>query len=115
MSEAYGLNDALPFGKYKGLSIGAIARFDPMYLLWIKRNLDRFHWQPAALEVAKKAWTRAYYATADRQNAWAWGFGAGAKSSVAHARHAAIKIEAEERRKAGIAADGNLLAKEPHP
>ncbi|WP_447724672.1 exodeoxyribonuclease X C-terminal domain-containing protein [Sphingomonas koreensis] len=99
---AYGLNDPLPFGKYKGLSIGAIAKFDPAYLLWIKRNLERFQWSPDALSLAKNAWTRDYFQRLERQNGWAWGFGRDVRACANRARSRAIGIELDERRKAGL-------------
>lgn len=97
---AYGTSDPLPFGKYAGLSIGAIARFDPAYLLWIKRNLTNFAWTDEALALAKKAWTRDYYQKQGRQNGWAWGCGSAVRRAAEAQRESRIRIEAEERRKA---------------
>ncbi len=96
----YGLQDPLRFGKYKGLCIEAIAKFDPAYLLWIKRNLEWFAWAPEALDHAKVAWTRDYHQKLERQNAWAWGCGAAVKREAQRARSNAIAIELQERRKA---------------
>lgn len=103
MSKAYGINDPLAFGKYAGLSIRAIARFDPAYLLWIKRNLASFRFTTDALELAKTAWTKDYYRKLERQNGWAWGCGAAVKRDADQARSRAIDIEIEERRNAARA------------
>lgn len=33
-------NDAMPYGKYKGQTIGTIIQSDPEYLQWCKNNLN---------------------------------------------------------------------------
>jgi len=95
------LRDPLWFGKYRGLCVEAVCRFDPAYLLWVKRTLN-LAWQPEALSMAKKAWSKDHFAKLERQNAWAWGFGAGAKVSRDKESIRRIKAEFEERRKAGL-------------
>ena len=96
------LRTPLPFGKYKGLTVEAVGKFNALYLLWLKQNCERHTLSAEAIEYAKPLWSREYRESMTRQEAWAWGFGNGAKRSAEHARSRAIQIECEERRKAGL-------------
>ena len=36
----YGLDNTMPFGKYKGVEIEEILDADPSYMLWAVENMD---------------------------------------------------------------------------
>ncbi len=97
----YSLNTKLSFGKYAGLTVSAVASFNPRYLIWACRNLDSVTLDDVAMNAIRSAAAKEQRFSLEQQNAWAWGFGGGAKS--ARQRHSAqlIRIEHEERRKAG--------------
>lgn len=96
-----GLSSILRFGKYRGLSVGAIIRFDPRYLSWARENVGGFTLDAAALESLRPALREEREQSMGRQNAWCWGFGRGAREAADARRHRAIRIEHEERRKVG--------------
>lgn len=98
----------LRFGKYQGLSVGAVLRFNPFYLWWTHKNLDRVSFHADTLDAIKAACREEQASSLDRQNAWAWGFGSGAKRTADKLRHRKIEIEHEERRKAGFTLDDRL-------
>lgn len=102
MSGPLGLESILRFGKYEGLSIGAIIRFDAGYISWCKQNLDWFSINEEARQAFAKEISKDRRASLSRQDAWCWGFGAGAKSALERETHRKIKIEHDERRKAGM-------------
>lgn len=93
---ALGLTTPLTFGKYQGLTVESVAKFDPAYLLWIKQNVTRLEWADDALAYAKKAWSRDYRQKMDRQNAWAWGFGRDARDARDRQTMKRLRIEIEE-------------------
>lgn len=99
---AYSLSSKLPFGKHKGLTVAAVLRFDPGYFSWARRTIDGFALDDAAMAAFKTANTREWNAKMERQNGWAWGFGAAAKHNAERDRFRKIQIEHEERRKAGL-------------
>ena len=99
MSE-FSLQTKLPFGKYKGLTVEAIGKFDASYLLWLKREAGA-QFDDAALDYAKPLWTREYQQKSSNMNAWAWGFGRDVKQSKDRDTTRKIRIEMDERRKAG--------------
>ena len=89
----------LRFGKYKGLTVEAVGKFDASYLLWLKRKGTEF--SAEAIEYAKPLWTREYRQRGARQEGWAWGFGSAAKRDAERYGARRIRIEHEERNKAG--------------
>lgn len=46
----FGLQDNMPFGKYKGLRIEDIIRADPSYIRWLCGESDKFDLSKAAWE-----------------------------------------------------------------
>lgn len=102
------LSTTLAFGKYQGLRVSAVLRFNPSYLWWAHKNLDRVSFDDAALDAIKAECRKEQTASLDRQNAWAWGFGSGARRTVQRIRRSKIEIEHEERRKAGFTLDDRL-------
>lgn len=105
---ALSLASVLPFGKYTGLTVAAVLRFNPFYLWWAHKNLERVSFDDEALSAIKAECRKEQAASLDRQNAWAWGFGSGAKRTAQSIRHRKIEIEHEERRKAGFTLDDRL-------
>lgn len=101
-------SSVLRFGKYQGLSVGAVLRFNPFYLWWAHKNLDRVTFDAETLDAIKAECRKEQAGSMDRQNAWAWGFGSGAKRTAEKLRHRKIAIEHEERRKAGFVLDEKL-------
>lgn len=104
---AMSLDTVLRFGKYKGLSIGAICKFAPEYLAWARRNIDGFELDEAAMAALKKSYSHFWQQSMNRQDGWCWGFGASVKRASDAERMYRIRTEMEERRKAG--------AEEPQP
>lgn len=102
------LTSVLRFGKYKGLSVSAVLRFNPFYLWLMHKNLDRVTFDETALDAIKAECRKEQDASLDRQNAWAWGFGDGARRTVQKIRRRKIQIEHEERRKAGFSLDDKM-------
>jgi hypothetical protein len=103
------LESVLRFGKYSGLSVRAILRFDPRYIGWLRANLDGGF---PLDDDAKEAWVKAEredrQQSMNRQEGWAWGFGAAVKSAAQSSMRHKIKVEHEERRKAGQALGDDL-------
>lgn len=97
----HSLNSTLSFGKYRGLTVGAVARFNPLYLTWAEENLRRFDLDTEARKVVYQEARAAERFSINQQDAWAWGFGRGAKAARERRTARLIKIEHEERRKAG--------------
>lgn len=95
------LNSVLRFGKYRGLTVGAVARFNPRYLTWAEESLDRFALDSEARKVVWQEARAAERFSINQQDAWAWGFGRDAKAARERRNARLIKIEHEERRKAG--------------
>lgn len=96
-----GPDSTFTFGKYRGLSVAAIARFDPRYLSWANENLDSVSFNDDAKAIIRPALRIEREQSMQRQNAWAWGFGQQARSAGERWRHNAIKIEHQERFNAG--------------
>jgi len=94
-------DSVLRFGKYRGLSVRAIARFDALYLIWAEKNLSSFSISDDAKQAVLAGARKEYERSLDRQNGWAWGFGACAKKAADTDRSRRIQIEHEERRRAG--------------
>lgn len=98
---ALNLQSPLSFGKYRGLSIAAVIRFDPAYISWARANLPSVNFGGDVIDALRPALREEREESLNRQNAWAWGFGAGAKRAASNRRNRKIEIEHEERRKAG--------------
>lgn len=49
-----GLNDTMPFGKYKGFSIGYLIDLETSYMRWFVDSVDRYVLSAEALEVLKE-------------------------------------------------------------
>lgn len=96
---AIDVSTVLRFGKYKGLTVEAISKFDASYLLWLKHNGVKF--SDEAIAYAKPLWTREYRQRGARQEGWAWGFGSAVKRENDREQARRISIEHEERGKAG--------------
>lgn len=88
------------FGKYKGLLIADIITFDPQYLLWAQENLSAFSLSAEHELAARMERSKRNRASMERQNAWAYGFGEGAKKSRSAQDWADIKAEHAARAKA---------------
>lgn len=98
----FSLQTKLPFGKYKGLTVEAVGKFDASYLLWLNQKTDA-EFDDEALAYAKPLWTGEYRQKSENMNAWAWGFGRDVRQSKDKAMTRNIRIEMDERRKAGLA------------
>ena len=70
------------FGKYRGLTVEEVASFNPSYLAWAVHNLDHFDLDKEARQLGQRALTEHREQSFQRQNAWAWGFGSGARRSA---------------------------------
>lgn len=100
------LGRVLHFGKYKGLTVGAVLKFNPEYLWWLLQNIDAFRLEPQVREKVRKATIADRQFALNQQDAWAWGFGREAKSARSRDNLRRIKIEQEERSKAAQRAGG---------
>ena len=98
----YSMETIVPIGKYKGLSVGAIIKFNPAYIMWMKKELVWFVMDDATLTKAKEEFSKLQEYNINQQDAWAHGFGLAAKRSRRKRDFKMIEIEMEERRKAGI-------------
>jgi hypothetical protein len=98
---AMGLKSVFRFGKYKGLTVAAVIRFNPGYLAWMLKNIDGADFDAEARKAGQQALNEEREQSMQRQNGWAWGFGAEVRAAATSYRHATIQIEHEERRKAG--------------
>jgi hypothetical protein len=101
----HSLETALTFGKYRGLSVAAIIRFNAKYLAWAIKNVPAFDLDAEARKVGQRAINAENAFSLNQQNAWAWGFGRNAKSAREKHTLRMIQIEREERRKAGLLDD----------
>ena len=95
------LSSRLTFGKYRGIPVSGVLRFNPQYLLWAAKNLEWFKLDADAEGACKVATKKLRNASSERQNAWAWGFGKEARAASDAQFLRLIDIEQEERRKAG--------------
>jgi len=96
---AINLESVLAFGKYRGLPVAAVVRFNPSYLGWLR---DQGKEMAADLvEVLRSALCAERKQSLQNQNAWAWGFGADVRSAKQRRDGDLIRIEHEERRKVG--------------
>ncbi|RVT93743.1 hypothetical protein [Sphingomonas crocodyli] len=93
-----GWNDPMPFGKYKGLSVRAIASFNPSYLAWAVKNLDSFDLTPEARKLGQRELNIHRQQSANRQQGWAWGFGASVKRAAEKWQEEMIRREYAERK-----------------
>lgn len=96
------LSSTLRFGKYKGLTVEAVMKFNPRYFAWAVKNVEGFDLDAEARKVGQRAINAEREFSMNQQNAWAWGFGGEAKSARQRREMRKIKIEHDERRKAGV-------------
>lgn len=97
----HSLDSVLTFGKYKGLPVRAVLRFNARYFGWAVKNIEWFDMDAEARKVAQRAINKERQMALNQQEAWAWGFGRDARSARQKHDYRMIQIENEERRNAG--------------
>lgn len=100
--------DRFRFGKYKGLTVEDVASFNPFYLTWAVENVPGFDLTPNARKLGQRQLDHHRRQSMNRQEGWAWGFGAAVKSAADRWRAKMIKLEHEARQRAST-------PKDPHP
>lgn len=98
----HGLSSVLTFGKYKGLPVAAVIKFNAKYLGWAVANVPWFDLDAEARKIGQQAINKEDDFALGQMNAWAWGFGYDAKQGRKRYDRRRIDIEFEERRKAGL-------------
>ncbi|MFG1340407.1 exodeoxyribonuclease X C-terminal domain-containing protein [Xanthobacter autotrophicus] len=99
MATILSLSSPMPFGKYKGLLVVDILSFNPEYIAWACNHVDWLDFDKEARKYGQQKLNERRGQSFQRQNAWAWGFGAGAKQASERQMLADIKCEQEARRK----------------
>lgn len=97
----HSLSSVFTFGQYKGLTVAAVIKFNARYLRWAVNNVPWFDLDAEARKAGQRAINAEEDQAMERQNAWAWGFGAGARRARESAQMGRIKIELAERKAAG--------------
>ena len=85
------------FGKYRGLSVEDVIKFNPDYVLWAAENLSTFVLPPDVKRGCLNEARRREQDSLTRQDAWCHGFGAGAKRAAERARAADYDAETKAR------------------
>jgi hypothetical protein len=98
----HSLSSVLTFGKYKGLTVAAVIKFNASYFHWAINNVPWFDMDADARKIAQRAVNKEREFSLQQQNAWAWGFGYEAKHGRRAYDRERIAIEFAERRKAGL-------------
>lgn len=97
-SRLHGLNSVIGFGKYRGLTVAAVIKFNPRYLAWAVKNVAGFDLDAEARKIGQRAINAEREFGMNQQNAWAYGYGLEAKE--ARRRHDRRMIEIEHRERA---------------
>lgn len=79
MSHSLSWHSEFTFGKYRGLTVEEVASFNPEYLAWAVKALDHFDLDQDARRLGQLCLNEHREQSRRRQDAWAWGFGSGAK------------------------------------
>lgn len=98
----HSLSSVLTFGKYKGLTVAAVIKFNAKYLGWAVANVPWFDLDEEARKIGQRAINKEDDFSSAQMNAWAWGFGLNAKNARSKRDRKATAIEFEERRQAGV-------------
>jgi hypothetical protein len=101
----HSLSSVLTFGKYKGLTVRAVIRFDARYFGWAVKNVPWFDLDAEARKIGQRAINDEKRFASNQQEAWAWGFGLSAKNAREKYDSRRHSIEYEERRNAGQVLD----------
>lgn len=96
----HGLDYIFTYGKYKGLTIRAVLRFNPQYILWLRNSNKDFGLTKEAFSIYKEAIIKYRSFMLMQQDAWAHGFGLQAKQARTNYDRKMAQIEQEERTKA---------------
>lgn len=95
------LNWVFPFGKYKGLSIGAVIKFNAQYVAWLRSDGKEFELTQRAWKQYIEAFKQERKRSRNNQELWAHGFGKAAKDNRSFCMGENIRIESDERKKVG--------------
>ncbi len=102
-----GWNDAIPFGKFKGLLVREVAQFNPQYLAWAVNNLEHFNLTDEARKLGQRELNNHREQSMQRQNGWAYGFGASVKTAADKWRSRMVHLEMQARAAAISRATGS--------
>lgn len=86
-------------GKYIGLPLSSIIKFNPGYILWMSNKFSHFKLDDEFRKEVVKKYSEYERFIGNQQNAWAHGFGKNAKSARMKYDSEMISIEFEEREK----------------